>query len=141
MGRLLSIDFGRKRCGIAATDPLRIIANGIATVRTCDLIAWIKDYCTRESVDAIVVGLPLTLRGLPSESQQWLRPTMTQLTRTLPQMPIVYYDERFTSALAHQAMIDGGLGRKARQDKATVDMVSAAIILNDYLQSKQYQQQ
>lgn len=141
MGRLLSIDFGRKRCGIAATDPLRIIANGIATVRTCDLIGWVKGYCEREGVDAIVVGLPTTLRGLPSESQQWLRPAMQQLQRAMPQMPIVYYDERFTSALAHQAMIDGGLSRKARQEKGTVDMISAAIILNDYLQSKQYLQQ
>ncbi len=140
MGRLLSIDFGRKRCGIATTDPLRIIANGIATVRTCDLIEWISGYCARECVDAIVVGLPTTLRGLPSESQQWLRPAMARLRQAMPQMPIVYYDERFTSALAHQAMIDGGLGRKARKEKGTVDMVSAAIILNDYLQSKQYQQ-
>lgn len=141
MGRLLSIDFGRKRCGIAVTDPLRIIANGIATVRTCDLIHWVKDYCSAECVDAIVVGLPTTLRGLPSESQQWLRPAMAKLSQAMPQMQIIYYDERFTSAIAHQAMIDGGLGRKARQEKSTVDMISAAIILNDYLQSKQYQQQ
>lgn len=141
MARLLSIDFGRKRCGIAVTDPLRIVAGGLDTVRTCDLTAFVKDYCGREEVDAIVVGLPKTMEGLPSESQKWLRPAMAALGRALPQMPVIYYDERFTSVLAHRAMLDGGLGKKARQDKATVDKISAAIILNDYLQSMQYKSQ
>lgn len=139
MARLLSIDFGRKRCGIAVTDPLRIVANGLDTVRTCDLTAFVQAYCAKEQVDAIVVGLPKTMAGLPSESQQWLKPAMAALSKAMPAMPIVYFDERFTSVLAHRAMLDGGLRKKARQDKATVDMVSAAIILNDYLQSRQYQ--
>lgn len=136
MGRLLSIDFGRKRCGIAVTDPLRIAANPLETVRTCDLVAFLTKYCAAEAVDKIIVGLPTTLRGEPSESQRWLRPAMAQVQKALPEMPIEYYDERFTSVLAHRAMLDGGLGKMARRDKATVDRVSAAILLNDYLQAK-----
>lgn len=136
MGRLMAIDYGRKRCGIAVTDPLQIAANGLETVRACDLVTFVKDYCAREPVDAIIVGEPTTLRGEPSESQQWLRPAMAQLQRALPQMQIIYYDERFTSSLAHKAMIDGGLKKKARQDKALVDRISAAILLNDYLSSR-----
>lgn len=136
MARLLAIDFGRKRCGIAVTDPLQIAANGLETVRTCDLVKFVKDYCAREAVEAIVVGLPTTMRGQASESQQWLRPAMARLQQAMPQMPIVYYDERFTSVLAHKAMLDGGLKKTARQDKALVDRISAAIILNDYLSSR-----
>lgn len=135
MGRLLSIDFGRKRCGIAVTDPLRIIANGLATVRTCDLCEFVRGYHASEGIDAIVVGLPSTMRGEPSESQQWLRPAIERLKRELPGVPVVYYDERFTSVLAHRAMIDGGMKKSERRDKGVVDRISAAIILNDYLQS------
>lgn len=138
MARLLSIDFGRKRCGIAATDPLQIVANGVGTVPTAQLTAWVKAYVAREAVEKIVVGLPTTLRGEPSESQRWLRPAIARLQRELPDVPVVYYDERFTSALAHRAMIDGGLHRMARRDKALVDEISATIILNDYLQSNQH---
>lgn len=138
MGRLLSIDFGRKRCGIAVTDTLQIVANGLCTVPTGELTAWVKAYVAREPVERIVVGLPTTLRGEPSESQRWLRPAIARLQKELPDMPVVFFDERFTSALAHQAMLDGGLRRMARRDKALVDEISATIILNDYLQSKQY---
>jgi len=138
MGRLMSIDFGRKRCGIAVTDTLRIVANGLCTVATHELTAWVKAYAGREPVDKIVVGLPKTLRGEPSESQRWLRPAIGRLAREVAPVPVEFYDERFTSSLAHRAMIDGGLGRNARRDKALVDEISAAIILNDYLQSKQY---
>lgn len=141
MGRLLSIDFGRKRCGIAVTDPLRIVANGLTTVRTCDLIDFIKNFVAENGVDEIVVGLPTTLRGEPSESQRWMRPTVAKLQKELREIPIVFYDERFTSALAHKAMIDAGMKKTDRQDKAVVDKISAAIILNDYLQSKSYNQQ
>lgn len=141
MGRLLSIDFGRKRCGIAVTDPLRIVANGLTTVRTCDLIDFIKNFVAENGVDEIVVGLPTTLRGEPSESQRWMRPTITKLQNELREIPIVFYDERFTSALAHKAMIDAGMKKTDRQDKAVVDKISATIILNDYLQSKSYNQQ
>lgn len=135
MGRLLAIDFGRKRCGIAVTDPLRICANALATVRTCDLIDYVREYCSRESVDGIIVGLPTTLRGEPSESQQWLKPAMARLKKAMPQMPVVYYDERFTSSIAHRAMIDGGMKKQDRRDKNVVDQIAASIILNDYLSS------
>lgn len=141
MGRLLSIDFGRKRCGIATTDTLQIVANGLCTIATADLCAWVKAYIARVTVDKIVVGLPVTLRGEPSESQRWLRPAIGRLAREVAPVPVVFYDERFTSALAHKAMLDGGLKRMARRDKALVDEISAAIILNDFLQSRQHNQQ
>lgn len=135
MGRLLAIDFGRKRCGIAATDDLRIIANPLTTVRTCDLNAFVRDFCASHSVDKIIVGLPTTMRGEPSESQRYLIPAMKSLGKAVPDIDIEYYDERFTSVLAHRAMIDGGMKKSDRRDKAVVDMISASIILNDYLAS------
>ncbi|MDE6109592.1 MAG: Holliday junction resolvase RuvX [Muribaculaceae bacterium] len=138
MGRLMAIDFGRKRCGIAVTDTLRIAANGLCTVATAELTAWVKGYVAREPVDAIVVGLPVTMSGAPSESQRWLRPAIGRLRREVAPVPVEFYDERFTSVLAHKAMLDGGLHRMARRDKALVDEISAAIILNDYLESRQY---
>lgn len=138
MARIIAIDFGRKRCGIAATDTMQIVANGLCTIATAKLNAWVKAYIAREPVERIVVGLPLTLRGEPSESQRWLRPAIDRLQRELPGIPVEFFDERFTSAIAHRAMIDGGLGRMARRDKALVDEMSATIILNDYLESRQY---
>ncbi len=137
MGRLLSIDYGRKRCGIAVTDPLRICANGLTTVRACDLMAFLKDYCSKESVDKIIVGLPRQMNGTPSESARYIEPFLKQLRREMPDMPIERYDERFTSTLAHRAMIDGGMRRMARRDKEIVDEIAATIILNDYLISLQ----
>lgn len=136
MGRLMAIDYGRKRCGIAVTDTLQIAANALDTVRACDLTAWVVNYCDKEPVDAIIIGKPTTMRGGPSESQQWIDPAVAQLRKALPKMKIIFYDERFTSALAHQSMLEGGLKKTARQDKALVDRISAAIILNDYLQSR-----
>lgn len=135
MGRLLAIDYGRKRCGIAVTDTLRIVANGLTTVRACDLMAFLKDYCKKESVDKIIVGLPRQMDGSPSESSRYIEPFLRQLRREMPDMPIDRYDERFTSTLAHRAMIDGGLRRMARRDKNIVDEIAATIILNDYLSS------
>lgn len=123
------------------TDPLRIVATGLCTVATAELTAFVLAYHAREGLDGIVVGEPLTLRGEPSESQRWLRPAIARLRKVLPpEVSLDFYDERFTSAMAHQAMLDGGLGRMARRNKALVDEISATIILNDYLQSKQYQQ-
>lgn len=139
MGRILAIDFGRKRCGIAATDTMRIVANGVATVPTAQLNEFILKYIASEPVDLIVVGEPTDMHGAPSESQRYMRPGIARLRRVLPtDIPIVFFDERFTSVLAHKAMLDGGLGRMARRDKALVDEISATIILNDYLQSRQY---
>lgn len=136
MGRLMAIDFGRKRCGIAVTDTLRIVANGLTTVPTASLPEFVARYCTGEPVDAIVVGEPRDLRGNPSESQRFILPALDRLRKALPDMKIVPFDERFTSVLAHKAMLDGGLGRMARRDKALVDEISATILLNDFLQSQ-----
>lgn len=140
MGRILGIDFGRRRCGVAATDSLRIVASGLATVPTAKLIDFVRDYSAREGVDLIVVGEPRTLRDEPSESQRYLRPALDRLRKAMPQMPVVMFDERFTSVLAHKAMLDGGLPKMARRDKALVDEISATIILNDYLGSRAYQE-
>lgn len=137
MGRYLAIDFGRKRCGIAVTDALRIVANPLETVRTCDLSAFVKAYITREDVERVVVGLPRQMNGEESESMRYLRPAIARLAKEISPVPVVFYDERFTSVLAHRAMIDGGMSKMARRDKSVVDRISAAIILNDYLSSNQ----
>lgn len=137
MGRLLAIDYGRKRCGIAVTDPLRIVANGLTTVATAKLCDFVTDYVKREEVDAVIVGLPKTLAGEPSESMRYIKPGIDRLRKLLPpQVTIEYFDERFTSTLAHRAMIDGGLPKMARRDKALVDEMAATIILNGYLDSR-----
>lgn len=135
MGRLMAIDFGRKRCGIAVTDVMRIVANGLTTVATASLPAFVAEYCSREPVDAIVVGEPRDMRGNPSESQRFITPALARLRKAVPGMAIIPFDERFTSVLAHRAMLDGGLPKMARRDKALVDEISATILLNDYLQS------
>ena len=131
----MAIDFGRKRCGIAVTDPLHIAANPLETVATAQLAAFVKGYIAREEVERVVVGLPRQLNGQESESMRWLRPAIQRLKREIAPVPVVFFDERFTSVLAHRTMIDGGMPRMARRDKAVVDRISAAIILNDYLNS------
>ena len=136
MGRIMGIDYGRKRTGVAVTDPLKIVAGNLATVPTHTLMQFIKDYVERESVERIVIGQPTQLNGEPSESMRYITPFVNRLRNELPEMPIVMYDERFTSTIAHQTMIDGGMKKKDRQDKSRVDAIAATIILNDYLQSK-----
>ena len=138
MSRILAVDYGKKRCGIAVTDPLKIIAGGLATVATSELLSFIKDYTTREQVETIVVGEPKQPNGEPSENLPRVRAFVAQLKKMMPTMPVEYYDERFTSVLAHKAMIDGGLKKKARQNKALVDEISATIILQDYMNSKRF---
>lgn len=138
MGRLLSIDYGRKRCGIAVTDPLRIVATGLTTVASASLIQFLKEYTAKEMVDEIIVGLPTTMRGEPSESMRYITPAINKLKKELPGIEVKFWDERFTSVLAHRSMIEGGMKKMARRDKAAVDEISATIILNDYLQSKNY---
>lgn len=135
MGRVLAIDYGRKRCGIAVTDVLRICANGLPTVRTCDLMDFLQDYCSREPVDRIVVGLPLTLTGTPSESNRYIDPFLRRLARVMPEMPVERFDERFTSTIAHREMIAGGVPKSVRQQKELADRTAAVIILTDWLQS------
>ena len=136
MGRILGIDYGRKRTGIAVTDPLQIIAGNLATVPTHTLMQFIKDYMTREQVELIVIGQPTQLNGQPSESMRYITPFVNRLRHELPDVPVVMYDERFTSTIAHQAMIDCGMKKSDRRDKARVDAIAATIILNDYLQSR-----
>lgn len=136
MARILSIDYGRKRTGLAVTDPLQIIAGGLVTVSTSELFDWLKDYISREEVERIVIGEPLQPNGSPSENWQRVKQFVARWRKAVPQVPIELYDERFTSVLAHQAMLDGGLRKKARQDKALVDEISATIILQDYMRSR-----
>lgn len=135
MGRILAIDFGRKRTGIAVTDTLQLIANGLATVATAQLMDFLKAYVAKESVELIVVGQPKQMDNTPSESMRYLKPFLARLAKEIPEMPVVMYDERFTSVLAHRAMLDGGMKKMARRDKSIVDGISATIILTDYLNS------
>ncbi len=136
MARILGIDYGRKRTGVAVTDPLQIVAGALGTVPTHTLEQFITDYVAREEVELIVVGQPLQLNGEPSESMRYITPFVNRLRKILPNIPVVMYDERFTSTIAHQAMIDGGMKKSDRRDKARVDSIAATIILNDYLMSR-----
>ena len=135
MARIIGIDYGRKRTGVAVTDPLKIVAGALATVPTHTLEQFITDYVAREQVELIVIGQPTQLDGQPSKSMRYITPFVNRLKKILPDIPIVMYDERFTSTIAHQAMIAGGMKKSDRRDKARVDSIAATIILNDYLSS------
>lgn len=135
MARILSIDYGQKRTGIAVTDPLQIIANGLVTVATSTLYDFLVDYIKREEVERIVIGKPVQPNGRPSENFVRVEQFYNRW-RNHQTIPIEYYDERFTSVLAHRAMIDAGLKKKARQNKELVDEISATIILQDWMRSK-----
>ncbi|MBO4906477.1 MAG: Holliday junction resolvase RuvX [Bacteroidaceae bacterium] len=134
--RVLAIDYGQKRTGLAVTDPEQIIANGLTTVATSQLEAFVLDYVQREGVERIVVGHPRQMNGDDSENMRCITPFVNRLRKLLPTIPVELFDERFTSVLAHRAMIDGGLHRKARQNKALVDEISATIILQDWMESR-----
>jgi RNAse H-fold protein YqgF len=121
---------------LAVTDPLQIIAGGLATVSTSELFEYLQAYVGREEVECIVIGEPRQPNGQPSENLQRVQQFVNRWRKAMPQIPIEFYDERFTSVIAHQAMIDGGLKKKARQDKALVDEISATIILEDYMRSR-----
>ena len=136
MARILSIDYGKKRTGLAVTDPLQIIAGGLATVATSELFDYLKAYIAREQVELIVIGEPRQPNGEPSENLARVQQFVNRWRKAVPEVPIQYYDERFTSVLAHQAMLDGGLKKKARQNKGLVDEISATIILEDFMRSK-----
>ena len=137
MARIIAIDYGAKRTGIAVTDPLGIIAQPLETVATHTLMEFLRGYIARESVERIIVGLPKQMDGSNSENFRRIEPFVNRLRKELPSIPVEYYDERFTSVLAHRAMIDGGVGKMARRDKAVVDKIAATIILEDYLQYRQ----
>lgn len=135
MGRLLAIDYGRKRTGIAVTDTLKIVATGLATVPTHTLMEFIKTYLAKESVEKIIIGEPKQLDNTPSESMKYITPFLNRLKKELPDMPVVMWDERFTSSIAHRSLLDSGAKKSTRQDKSIIDSMAATIILNDYLQS------
>ena len=136
MSRILAIDYGRKRTGLAVTDPMQIIASGLTTVATHELVDFIQKYVCQEKVERIIIGHPKQMNYEDSENMKNIIPFMNRLKKLLPDMPVELVDERFTSVLAHQAMLDGGLKKKARQDKALVDEISATIILQSYLESR-----
>ncbi|MAL22855.1 MAG: Holliday junction resolvase RuvX [Xanthomarina sp.] len=136
MGRILAIDFGKVRTGIAVTDELQLIASGLETVATKDLITFLKNYIATEQVELFVVGEPKQMNNEPSESEALIIPFLEKLTKAFPKIPIERVDERFTSKMAFQTMIDSGLSKKKRKNKALVDEISATLILQSYLYSK-----
>ncbi len=136
MARILAIDYGKKRTGLAVTDMLRITANPLLTIETRNLMAWLENYFRTEQVDEVVIGHPTQLNGQESESMNYIRPFMERFRVAFPAIPLVSFDERFTSVLAHQAMLAGGMKKKDRQDKAVVDKLAACIILEGYMDYK-----
>jgi putative Holliday junction resolvase len=135
MGRILAIDYGNKRVGLAVTDPLKIVANALDTVSAHDVLNYLEAYTAREQVEKFVVGLPKQMNGLNSESMQYIEPFVKKLKEKFPNIEVQFVDERFTSVLAHRTMLEGGLKKKDRQDKALVDRISATIILQTYMES------
>lgn len=139
MARLLAIDYGRKRCGLAVTDILQITPGGLATVRTHELIDYLKNYIAKEPVERFVIGLPMNLNGKESESMTYLRPFLKQLEKAIPNIPVTMVDERFTSTLAQRTIIEAGIGKqRRREDKGLVDEVSAVIILQTYMSTPHF---
>lgn len=137
MARILAIDYGRKRCGLAVTDVLQIVPGGLDTVRTHELLPYLQGYLQREQVERFVVGYPRQLNGADSQSMEYIRPFLVKLQETFPAIPITMVDERFTSALAQRAIREAGIGRQKRQEnKGLVDEVSAVIILQSYMLSQ-----
>lgn len=139
MGRILALDIGRKRTGVAVTDKLKIVANGIATVETAKLIIFIQDYLKNEDVELMVVGMPKQMNNTPSDAVKYIEPVVNRLKKVFSTIPVVLVDERFTSKIAHQTMLDGGLKKMDRRNKELVDTISATIILQSYLESLDFQ--
>lgn len=138
MGRILAIDYGKKRTGLAVTDILQLIPGGLTTVNSNEVLLYIVNYCTKENVERIIIGLPKQMNYEPSESMQYIEPFYKALTKRLPNIPVEYVDERFTTVLAHRAMLEGGLSKKDRQNKALADEVSAVILLQSYMESRKF---
>ena len=138
MGRIIAIDYGRKRTGLAVTDKLQIIANGLTTVPSGSVVDYLTNYTLNESVELFIVGYPKQMNNEPSDNLKYVEAFVKHLNKALPDIPVKYYDERFTSVQAHQVMIDGGLKKKKRQDKKLVDEISAVLILQSYLESTKY---
>ena len=138
MGRIIAIDYGRKRTGLAVTDTLQMIANGLTTVPSGETVGYLTNYVLNESVDFFIVGYPKQMNNQPSENLIYVEAFVKQLNKAIPGIPVKYYDERFTSVLAQQAMIDGGLKKKKRREKGLIDEISAVLILQNYLESTKY---
>ena len=136
MGRVIAIDYGRKRVGLAVTDELQIIATALSTVHSKDILSWLKDYCKNENVDCFVVGEPRQMNNEASEAAEFIEPFVKKLKKEFPEIPVERYDERFTSKMATQAIMDAGLKKKKRRDKALVDKISAVLILQSWLLNK-----
>ncbi|QGY42869.1 Holliday junction resolvase RuvX [Maribellus comscasis] len=136
MGRILAIDYGRKRVGIAVTDPQQIIANRLTTIATHTIWEFLNKYFQNEKVDGVVVGYPMTLNNQPSEAVNYINPFLKKFEKKFPDIKLETFDERFTSKMAFQTMIDGGVKKQKRRDKAMVDAISATIILQNYLEYK-----
>jgi putative holliday junction resolvase len=136
MGRIIGIDYGKKRIGLAVTDPLQIFASPLKTINVQEFDIFIKDYLKTEQVDAFVVGYPVQMNNEPSESVKYIDPFLRTLRKKFPGKPVHLADERFSSKIAFRTMIDGGLNKKARQNKSTIDKISASIILQSYLDRK-----
>jgi len=135
MGRLLAIDYGRKRVGLAVTDELKIIAGALDTVRTVDIINYLKEYLGRETVELVIVGKPVQMNYKDSEAEAYIIPFIKQLNKEFPDLPVVRHDERFTSKMAKQAVLESGVSKTKRQNKELIDKVSATIILQSYLET------
>ena len=136
MGRILAIDYGQKRVGLAVTDELQMIATGLTTVHVKDIMSFLVDYLKKEKVDRIVVGEPRQMDYSPSESQKFITPFIKKFKKQFPHIPVDSFDERFTSKMAQSAILEAGLKKKDRQNKSLVDMVSATIILQSYMQRR-----
>ena len=135
MGRILAIDYGTRRTGLAVTDPLRIIAGALATIETKQLEKYLADYFSKNDVDIIVLGKPSQMNGQPSETMRYIEPLAGRLRHAYPNKEVVLWDERFTSVMAHRTILESGIGKMARRDKALVDRISATIILQSYMDS------
>ncbi|MEP2670075.1 MAG: Holliday junction resolvase RuvX [Cyclobacteriaceae bacterium] len=135
MGRIMAIDYGMKRTGLAVTDPMRIIATALETVETAKLLSYLTQYFLKEQVDEVVIGLPKQMDNTDSETAPFVRQMVAKINKAFPDLPVKYVDERFTSKIALRAMIDGGMKKKDRRDKKNVDKISATLILQTYLES------
>lgn len=136
MGRILAIDYGAKRTGLAVTDPLQIIPGGLCTVDSKELLQYLKNYVSREPVERFIIGLPKQTNGRDSDNLPRVKAFASQLQQALPSIPVEMYDERYTSVMAHRTMLEAGLGKKARQNKALVDEISATIILQGWMEAR-----
>jgi len=138
MARIIAIDYGQKRIGLAVTDQLQLTANGLATVSAHEILDYLTSYISKEKVEKFIIGYPKQMNGQDSESMQYIRPFVLSLKKRFPDIELIYIDERFTSVLAHKTMLEAGLKKKDRQNKSLVDKISATIILQTYLESTHY---